>query len=349
MESVVRFRNPAGFDVEGILHRPDALAPGTPALVWLSAGQKVRQGAWRMNVVVARRLCAQGVPVLRFDYEGMGDSGGPRRHGESVMDFYGFVQTGGFRGDVIAGVEHLLGELGERPIVLGGLCGGAASALFAGPTLGRKVWGHVLVDLPVTISSAARQQYLEEHPEDLVRARPAEADTVLALYAKKFLNADSWRRLARGESNPRLFAEALRVKVRARVEPALPRLPAYARALADRVLGPAVGESTEGSAQSDDVGEREAARGEVRNELIVPTFRAALNAGQRVRFVNSSSYDPTFRGYFGRAELGDDPALWHQHGYDVVVAPDTNHIFSLEHSQRALFDAVERAVADARA
>ncbi|MFO0652460.1 MAG: hypothetical protein U0326_39940 [Polyangiales bacterium] len=349
MESVVRFRNASGHELQGILHRPERLDVGAPALVWLPAGQKVRQGAWRMNVVVARRMAAMGFPVLRFDYEGMGDSEGPRRHGEYVMEFYGFVQTGGFRGDVIAAVNFALGELGPRPVVLGGLCGGAASALFAGAELGDRVWGHVLIDLPVTISSAARQRYLEEHPEDLVRARPAEADTVLLLYAKKILDVEAWKRLARGESNPRLFAEALRVKARTRVDAALPRLPAAARLVADKLLGPAVGEAAEGSAQRTDVGEKEAARGEVRNELIVPTFREVLAKGQRVRFINSSSYDPTFRGYFGVAELGEDPAAWRARGFDLVVAPDTNHIFSLEHSQKHLFDAVERALRDARA
>ncbi len=349
MEIPVRFRNASGHELQGILHRPEHVAPSAPCLVWLSAGQKVRQGAWRMNVAVARRAASLGVPALRFDYEGMGDSEGPRRHGEYVMDFYGFVQTGGFRNDVVAGVEFALGELGTRPVVLGGLCGGAASALFAGPILGRKVWGHVLIDLPVTISSAARQRYLEEHPEELVRARPAEADTVLALYARKLLHAEAWRRFARGESNPRLFVEAMRVKARTRIEAVLPRLPRAARDVADRVLGPSVGERTEGSAQADEVGAREAARDEVRNELIVQNFRAALAAGQRVRFLNSSSYDPTFSGYFGLAELGEDPAAWRGRGFELSVAPDTNHIFSLEHSQRALFETVERALADARA
>ncbi len=350
METVVRFSNASGTMLQGILHRPDgAPSRDAPVLVWLSAGQKVRQGAWRMNVAVARRLAAKGYPVLRFDYHGLGDSDGERRHGQFVMDFYGFVQTGGFRDDVVAAVDFALTELGPRPVVLGGLCGGAASALFAGPVLGRKVWGHVLVDLPVTISSAARQRFLEDHPEELVRARPAEADTVLALYAKKLLDLDAWLRFARGESNPRLFAEALRVKARTRAEGVIQRLPPRARSLAERAFGPPVGDAVDGGAQAieDAVAEREAARGEVRNELIVPAFRAVLSSGQRVRFLNSSSYDPTFQGYLGAAELGPEPAAWHARGFDLVVAPDTNHIFSLEHSQRALFDVVEGALRDA--
>lgn len=349
METVVQFTNPEGVALQGILHRPERLAPGAPLLLWLSAGQKVRQGAWRMNVAIARRAAALGCPVLRFDFNGLGDSEGARRHGQFVMDFYGFVQMGGLRDDVAAAVAFALAELGPRPVVLGGLCGGAVSALFAGPALGRAVWGHVLVDLPVTISSAARQRYLEEHPEALIRARPAEADTVLVLYAKKLLDVDAWRRFARGESNPRLFAEALRVKARVRADALLGWLPSPARALVDRALGPPIDVAAPHAAEAPDdaLGEREAARGEVRNDRIAAAFRAVIAAGQRVRFLNSSTYDTTFQSYFGAAELGADATAWRARGFDLTVAPDTNHIFSLEHSQRALFDVVEGALRDA--
>lgn len=338
MESVVRFENPAGLALQGILHRPERADANTPAVVWLSAGQKVRQGAWRMNVVMARRLAAQGIPVLRFDYHGMGDSEGERHHGQFVMDFYGFVQTGGFRDDVVAAVEFLLREVGARPVVLAGLCGGAASALFAGPQLGRRVAGHVLVDLPVTISSSARQRYLEAHPEALVRARPAEADTVLALYAKKLLDVDAWRRLARGESTPKLLLEALRVKARLRVDPWVPHLPDAARALVDRALGAAPVAPVDGDPD-------ETARGEVRNELVGPAFRAVLAAGQRVRFVNSSTYDPVFQTYFAAHELPASGAL--PPGVERAVVPDSNHIFSLEHAQQQLFASLDGAVREA--
>ena len=188
MESAVSFTNASGVRLHGVLHRPEALAPGAPALVWLSAGQKPRQGAWRVNVLLARHIAASGAPVLRFDFEGLGDSEGERYHGRPVMDFYGLVQTGAYRQDVLAAANFLLGEVGPRPLALGGLCGGAASALFAAPMLGKRVRSLALVDLPVTISSSARQQYLEQHPEALVRARPDVADTVMALYARKLLD-----------------------------------------------------------------------------------------------------------------------------------------------------------------
>ena len=109
MEKAVRFTNEKGHTLHGILHLPDeGVATRGTGLVWLSAGQKVRQGAWRMNVAVARRLAAAGIPTLRFDYRGIGDSEGEARHGEMVMDLYGFIQSGGFRGDAVAAGDKLI-------------------------------------------------------------------------------------------------------------------------------------------------------------------------------------------------------------------------------------------------
>jgi len=344
METAVTFTNASGVRLHGVLHRPEVIAPGAPGLIWLSAGQKPRQGAWRMNVLLARHVAASGVPVLRFDFEGLGDSEGERYHGRPVMDFYGLVQTGAYRQDVVAAASFLVAETGPRPLVLGGLCGGAASALFAAPMLGRRVRSLALIDLPVTVSSAARQQFLEQHPEALVRARPDVADTVMALYARKLLDVNAWRRFARGESNPKLFAEALRVKARGALNGHVARVPAALRPHIEALLGPPVGDVPAPDAPPAPA---VAARAEVRNELLVPILREALAAGQRVRFLNSSSYHPVFMAHLGERELGGDEAALRARGVTLSAAPDTNHIFSLEHSRRALFEAVSAAVRDA--
>ncbi|MFO0610876.1 MAG: hypothetical protein U0324_47375 [Polyangiales bacterium] len=344
METAVSFVNASGVRLHGVLHRPDVVAPGAPGLVWLSAGQKPRQGAWRVNVLLARHVAASGVPVLRFDFEGVGDSEGERHHGRPVMDFYGLVQTGAYRQDVVAAANFLLAETGPRALTLGGLCGGAASALFAAPLLGRRVRSLALVDLPVTISSSARQQFLEQHPEALVRARPDVADTVLSLYARKLLDRDAWGRFLQGESNPRLFAEALRVKARGTLNGRVSRLPTPLRRGVEALLGPPVGEPEAPEGPPDPAA---TARGEVRNELLVPVLREALAAGQRVHVLNSSSYQPVFMAHLGERELAGDAGALRARGVVLTFAPDTNHIFSLDHSQRALFDAVTAAVRDA--
>lgn len=348
MEVAVSFRAPSGDTLRGILHRPAEVAPGAPGVLWLSAGQKVRQGAWRMNVVIARRLAARGVPVLRFDYHGIGDSDGPDHHGSFVMDLYGFIQTGGFKDDVVAAARFLRAEVGDRPLVLGGLCGGAISALFAATAID-DVAGLFLADLPVTISSAARQRFLEEHPEELIRARPAEAETVMALYLRRLRDPEAWRRLFSGETNYKLLTETLKMRARSRVDAVLPRLPEARRqqveALIRPWLPPVIAEPeapVDGEADA-----RARAAGEERNTLVAEVFHAARAKGLRMRFVNSSSYHPTFQGFFGAQELTGDANALRARGIDLSVVPDTNHIFSIESAKRALFEGVDGLVDEA--
>ena len=63
-----------GDDLLGIVHRA-----GTDARVGVLivvGGPQYRIGSHRQFLLVARALAAAGVPVMRFDYPGMGDSGG---------------------------------------------------------------------------------------------------------------------------------------------------------------------------------------------------------------------------------------------------------------------------------
>jgi len=350
MEKAVRFTNEKGHTLHGILHLPDdPAAMRSVGMLWLSAGQKVRQGAWRMNVTIARRLAAMGIPTLRFDYRGIGDSEGEAHHGEMVMDLYGFIQSGGFSGDAVAAGQFLTAETGVKSLVLGGLCGGAITGLFAATAL-PNVFGHVVVDLPVTISSSARQRYLENNAAELLRSRPGETDTVIALYLKKLTDAEAWRRLLSGKSDYSLLMEAARIKSRAQVDRMLPRLPAQARAAVERllhgVLPPVEPESPPAPVDPALAAQMQVA-GEVKNDLVEEVFQQVLSRGQRIRFVNSSSYHPTFMGYFGNTALHGNEARWRSRGVELSVVPETNHIFSLEHSQRALFEAVESMVKQA--
>ncbi|MEZ4394997.1 MAG: hypothetical protein R3A48_28300 [Polyangiales bacterium] len=348
VEEAVEFQNAEGQTLRGILHHPAVTAPGAPAVLWLSAGQKVRQGAWRMNVVIARRLAAIGVPVLRFDYHGIGDSEGDDRHGQFVMDLYGFIQTGGFRGDVSAAAAYLRSRVGPQRLVIGGLCGGAISALFASSRID-DVASLLLVDLPVTISSAARQRYLEDHPEELIRARPGEAETVMTLYFRRLTDPEAWRRLLSGESNYQLLVETLKVRARQRLDTVLPALPARLRAPAEAAIAralPPLAVEPSGDSGADD---RARAAGEERNALVAEEFRAARRRGLRMRFLNSSAYEPTFQNFFGAAELAGDPIQLRRQGIDHAVVPDTNHIFSIDSARRSLFESVDELVREATA
>jgi hypothetical protein len=64
--------------LSGVLTEPVSHAAGRPAVLLLNAGLLHRVGPNRLYVALARRLAAAGMPVLRFDYSGLGESE-PRR------------------------------------------------------------------------------------------------------------------------------------------------------------------------------------------------------------------------------------------------------------------------------
>jgi pimeloyl-ACP methyl ester carboxylesterase len=66
--------------LSGVLTEPPQGRTGLPAALLLNAGFLHRVGPNRLYVTLARRLAALGVPVLRFDYSGLGESP-PREDG----------------------------------------------------------------------------------------------------------------------------------------------------------------------------------------------------------------------------------------------------------------------------
>jgi exosortase A-associated hydrolase 1 len=110
----------AGEPLVGVLHRPEN--PADIGLVSIIAGgPQYRAGVGRGMVVMARALAAQGVPVLRFDYRGMGDSGGEFLGFENIAD------------DLAAAVDTLKSEVpAVRQVVLWGGCDAASGAMIHG-------------------------------------------------------------------------------------------------------------------------------------------------------------------------------------------------------------------------
>ena len=66
-----------GEQLVGVMHHglPDA----SVGIVIVVGGPQYRVGSHRQFVLMARQLAATGIPVLRFDYRGMGDSTGAKR------------------------------------------------------------------------------------------------------------------------------------------------------------------------------------------------------------------------------------------------------------------------------
>ena len=107
-----------GDTLVGILHRPENPAQRAVVIV-VGGGPQYRVGGHRQLVLWSRRLCDQGIAVLRFDYRGMGDSYG---------DFVGFenIDT-----DIKAAIDYLFAEVAEvEEVVLWGECDAASAIMF---------------------------------------------------------------------------------------------------------------------------------------------------------------------------------------------------------------------------
>jgi exosortase A-associated hydrolase 1 len=155
-----------GDTVIGILARPDAAAP--VGLVVVVGGPQYRAGSHRQFVMLARFLAARGVPVLRFDYRGMGDSTGATR------DFCAIDE------DIGAAVEAFFARApGLERVVLWGLCDGASASCFHASG-NAKVAGVILVNPWVRTEAGEAQTYLKHY------------------YLRRLTDAGFWKKLLRG-------------------------------------------------------------------------------------------------------------------------------------------------------
>lgn len=114
IERVDRF----GDELVGIMSLPERMAPGTPACLLLNTGVMNRIGPHRLNVKIARGLAAVGVPSLRMDLSGLGDS--PASKASLRADEQAVL-------DLQAGMDHIQQTLGIDRFVVFGLCSGAVN------------------------------------------------------------------------------------------------------------------------------------------------------------------------------------------------------------------------------
>ena len=131
-------------------------------------GPQYRVGAHRQFLLLARRLAAAGIPCLRFDLRGMGDSSG------EAVDYLRA------RADIDAAIDAFKARCpGLRGIVPWGLCDGAAAILLHAATR-PDIAGLVLLNPWV------RQQHTLA--QSLVRH----------YYWNRLRSRDFWRKLLRG-------------------------------------------------------------------------------------------------------------------------------------------------------
>jgi exosortase A-associated hydrolase 1 len=109
------------FDCEGdrlvgIIARPEH--PISTGLVIVVGGPQYRAGSHRQFTLLARQLAEHGIPSIRFDYRGMGDSEGRQRDFEQID------------ADIRAAIDMLTSRIPLlENIILWGLCDAATAAL----------------------------------------------------------------------------------------------------------------------------------------------------------------------------------------------------------------------------
>jgi len=133
----------------GVAHVP--AVPGRRGVVAIVAGgPQYRGGCCRQLVTMGRALAARGIPVMRFDYRGLGDGSG---------DYRGFEHIGEDMAAAIDSFRRLVPAVEE--IVLWGGCDAASAALIHGPGNPRVV-GMVLGN-PWVHSEQTEAQVLVRH------------------------------------------------------------------------------------------------------------------------------------------------------------------------------------------
>jgi exosortase A-associated hydrolase 1 len=162
----------------GVLSSPDI--PSSRGVLIVVGGPQYRAGSHRQFLLLARELAAAGIPVMRFDYRGMGDSEGAPRTFESVNE------------DIRSAVDQFFIEApGLKEVILWGLCDAASAAAIYAPSDVR-VRGLVLLNPWVRTESGLAKTYLKQY----YRQRLFDRELWIRIFSGRFSYAKSARSLA---------------------------------------------------------------------------------------------------------------------------------------------------------
>ncbi len=159
----------------------------------LNAGSIYRVGPNRLHVQLARSLAARGHVVLRFDLAGLGDSPSIAGQPENV------AYPRGAHADIARAVAFAARQPGVRDVHIAGICSGAYHA-FSAAVRGAKVASVVPIN-PLTFFW---------HDGSSVVLPPHQVAGEAQRYARAVFDPEKWKKLLRGEVDPRAFAEVAR-------------------------------------------------------------------------------------------------------------------------------------------
>ncbi|MDC0601595.1 hydrolase 1, exosortase A system-associated [Aliiglaciecola sp.] len=166
-ESAITFASD-GKPLLGICHK--AATNSQVGVLIVVGGPQYRVGSHRQFVQLSRALAKNNIPSLRFDYTGMGDSGGDKKEFDHISD------------DIQQACDVAIQELGVERLVIWGLCDAASAAMIYAHTDSR-ICG-ILVLNPWLRSDAAMGKSMIKY-----------------YYLQRLLSKDFWQKLFRGNVN----------------------------------------------------------------------------------------------------------------------------------------------------
>ena len=294
----VTFTNRKGLKLFGILETPDSASVGDLAVLLLSPGVKMRVGPQGMYRSMAAEFLQLGLPVLRFDCYGLGDSEGTLSE-ELLRDVYNHIEVGRFVDDTVDAMDWMQREHGIRRFILSGLCGGAITGLLAGER-DRRVVGLLGIGLTAVLASRAA---------DASRYMTAgQLEDVRQMYARRLLSPQAWYRLLTFKADYRLIGRLVRGTFIRRPQGSAPT-PAAAPPADDNA-----------------------------NPRFPPAFFSMLSTKRPMLLVfgGSDRLQWEFEEKFvarHRDKLASLPPLW-----DVHIVPQANHVLSTGEWQREMLD-----------
>lgn len=139
----------SGANLLGVLHQPEPAK--SRGILLVVGGPQYRIGSHRQFVLISRALAAEGYPVFRFDYRGMGDSEGELKGFEHISQ------------DITAAIDTFYKEVPSiEKVVIWGLCDAASAAAFYSPG-DQRVEGLVLLNPWVRSEQGAAKAYLKHY------------------------------------------------------------------------------------------------------------------------------------------------------------------------------------------
>ncbi|MDL2356424.1 MAG: hydrolase 1, exosortase A system-associated [Pseudomonadota bacterium] len=171
-----------GNGLVGIVEVPERPLPRGVLVV--TGGPQYRVGSHRQFTMLARTLSQRGIPVMRFDRRGMGDSEGEPRSFECIDD------------DIGAAIKEFFMQVPEmEEVVIWGLCDAASAAAFYACTDAR-VRGLVLLNPWVRTPEGAARAMLRYY------------------YLARLGEVAFWKKVASGNLDFAASASALRQNMR---------------------------------------------------------------------------------------------------------------------------------------